>query len=44
VTVDYYGPQASDPLFDPVGAGVALLNQDMAVAAVSGAWAAVGNR
>jgi len=36
VTVDYYGPQASDPLFDPVGAGVALLNQDMAVAAVSG--------
>jgi len=29
-------PQGSDPLFDPIGAGVALLDQQMAVAAVAG--------
>ena len=32
----YVVPQGSDPLFDPVGAGVALLNQGMAIAAVTG--------
>ena len=36
VNVNFYGPQDSDPLFDPVGAGVARLNQRMAVAAVMG--------
>ena len=36
VTVNYYGPTESDPLFDPVGAGVARLNQQMAIAAVTG--------
>jgi 4-phytase / acid phosphatase len=36
VTVNFYGPQDSDPLFDPVGAGVARRNERMAVAAVMG--------
>jgi 4-phytase / acid phosphatase len=36
VNVNHYGPAESDPLFDPVGAGVALLNQRKAVAAVKG--------
>jgi 4-phytase/acid phosphatase len=36
VAVNHFGPQDSDPLFDPVGAGVARLNQRMAVAAVTG--------
>jgi 4-phytase/acid phosphatase len=36
VNVDFYGPQDSDPLFDPVGAGVARLDQRMAIAAVTG--------
>ena len=36
VNVNYLGPTASDPLFDPVGAGVARLDQKMAVAAVQG--------
>jgi 4-phytase/acid phosphatase len=36
VNVNFYGPQDSDPLFDPVGAGVALLDQRMAIAAVKG--------
>ena len=36
VAVNYYGPQQSDPLFDPVGAGIARLDQQMAVAAIAG--------
>jgi 4-phytase/acid phosphatase len=32
----YVAPQQSDPLFDPVGSGVAQLDQQMAVAAVKG--------
>jgi len=36
VTVDSYVPPAVDPLFDPVDAGVALLDERMAVAAVNG--------
>jgi len=36
VNVDAYTPPASDPLFDPVDAGVALLDERMAVAAVNG--------
>ncbi len=37
VNVQYLTPStASDPLFDPVGAGVALLDQQMAIAAVTG--------
>lgn len=35
-TVNYYGPLDSDPLFDPVGAGVARLNYRIALAAVMG--------
>lgn len=34
--VDSYAPQASDPLFAPVAAGVARLDERMAVAAVNG--------
>jgi len=36
VNVNHYGPTESDPLFDAVGAGVARLDRDMAVAAVNG--------
>jgi 4-phytase/acid phosphatase len=36
VNVNYYGPTESDPLFDPVGAGVARLDQQKAIAAVMG--------
>ncbi len=36
VFVNYLGPTASDPLFDPVGAGVARLDPQKAVAAVQG--------
>jgi 4-phytase/acid phosphatase len=36
VSVNHYGPTESDPLFDPVGAHVARMNQQMAVAAVAG--------
>ena len=36
VSVNHYGPAASDPLFDPIGAGVAELDQNMAIAAVQG--------
>jgi 4-phytase/acid phosphatase len=36
INVDHYGPTASDPLFEPVGAGVALLNPQKASAAVKG--------
>lgn len=37
VNVQYLTPStASDPLFDPVGAGVALLNTKMAIASVNG--------
>ncbi len=36
VNVNHYGPQESDPLFDPVGAGVARLEQRKAIAAVKG--------
>jgi 4-phytase / acid phosphatase len=36
VTVDSYISPAIDPLFNPVGAGVALLDYQMAVAAVNG--------
>ena len=36
VNVNHYGPTDSDPLFDPVGAGVARLDQQKAVAAVMG--------
>jgi len=36
VNVDTYTPAASDPLFAPVNAGVALLDERMAVAAVNG--------
>jgi 4-phytase / acid phosphatase len=36
VNVNHYGPTDSDPLFDPVGAGIAQLNQQMAVDAVAG--------
>jgi 4-phytase/acid phosphatase len=36
VNVNSYGPQESDPLFLPVGAGVARLDERMAVAAVMG--------
>lgn len=36
VNVNYYGPTESDPLFDPVGAGVSRLDQKLAVAAVRG--------
>ena len=36
VSINSYTPPASDPLFDPVDAGVALLDYGMAVAAVSG--------
>jgi 4-phytase/acid phosphatase len=35
-TVNHYGPLESDPLFDPVGADVARLDQRMALAAVMG--------
>jgi 4-phytase/acid phosphatase len=36
VNVKFYGPNQSDPLFDAVGAGVAHLDQQTAIAAVSG--------
>jgi len=36
VNVNHYGPTESDPLFDPVGAGVARLDQQKAIAAVMG--------
>lgn len=36
IKVDSYTPPASDPLFDAVDAGVAQLNEQMAVAAVNG--------
>jgi 4-phytase/acid phosphatase len=36
VNVNSYTPPASDPLFDPVDAGVVLLDEGMAVAAVNG--------
>src|ERR1039458_590820 len=36
ISVNHYGPTASDPLFDPIGAGVAELDQNMAIAAVQG--------
>jgi 4-phytase / acid phosphatase len=36
VNVNFYGPQDSDPLFVPVAAGVARLDERMAVAAVKG--------
>jgi len=36
VNVTSYSPMDSDPLFDPVGAGVARLDQQMAIAAVMG--------
>jgi 4-phytase/acid phosphatase len=36
ISVNHYGPAASDPLFDPIGAGVAELDQNMAIAAVQG--------
>jgi 4-phytase/acid phosphatase len=36
ITVNHYGPTESDPLFSPIGAGVARLDQKMAVAAVKG--------
>jgi 4-phytase / acid phosphatase len=36
VTINAYPPQDSDPLFVPVGAGVARLDERMAVAAVNG--------
>jgi 4-phytase / acid phosphatase len=36
VNVNHYGPTESDPLFDPVGAGVALLDKRKALAAVTG--------
>lgn len=36
VSVAHYGPTDSDPLFDPVGAGIARMNQQMAIDAVAG--------
>ena len=36
VNVNYYGPTESDPLFDPVGAGVSRLDLEKALAAVQG--------
>lgn len=36
VTVNSYADGTSDPLFDPIGAGVAVLDQSKAVAAVRG--------
>ena len=36
VNVNYYGPTESDPLFDPVGAGVSQLDLQKALAAVQG--------
>jgi 4-phytase/acid phosphatase len=36
VNVNYYGPTESDPLFDPVGAGVSRLDLQKALAAVQG--------
>jgi 4-phytase/acid phosphatase len=36
VNVNYYGPTASDPLFDPVGAGVSQVDLEKALAAVQG--------
>src|SRR5262249_32314663 len=36
VNVDSYADQASDPLFDPIGAGVARLDQSKAIASVKG--------
>jgi 4-phytase/acid phosphatase len=36
VNVNHYGPSERDPLFDPVGAGVSLFDQRLAVAAVKG--------
>jgi 4-phytase / acid phosphatase len=36
VNVNFYTSPANDPLFDPVGAGVALLDQRLAAAAVNG--------
>lgn len=37
INVDYLTPStASDPLFDPVGAGVAVLNSKMAIASIQG--------
>jgi 4-phytase/acid phosphatase len=36
VNVTFFGPQDKDPLFDPVGAGVARLDQRKAIAAVTG--------
>jgi 4-phytase/acid phosphatase len=36
VNVNYYGPTESDPLFDPVGAGVSRLDLERALAAVKG--------
>lgn len=42
VNVISYDPQDSDPLFDPVGAGVARLDQQKAIAAVKGRLGANG--
>jgi 4-phytase/acid phosphatase len=36
VSVNHYPPQESDPLFDPVGSGVALLDERRAIASVKG--------
>ena len=36
VGLNTYPPQQSDPVFDPIGAGVATLDQNMAIAAVMG--------
>ena len=36
VNLNVYPPAVSDPLFDPIGAGVAVLDQNMAIAAVQG--------
>jgi 4-phytase/acid phosphatase len=36
VNVNFYGPEESDPLFDPVGAGVSRLDTQKAIAAVKG--------
>ena len=36
INLNVYPPQESDPVFDPIGAGVATLDQNMAIAAVMG--------
>jgi len=36
INLNVYTPQESDPVFDPIGAGVATLDQNMAIAAVQG--------